>query len=61
MAAKAGHIDFMFLGPPPLYPTAGSASGLNVSHQSLLDFFNIGVSAACFFGGGRDSVYWKYK
>ena len=25
MAAKGGHIDFMFLGPPP-YPAAGSAT-----------------------------------
>ena len=26
MAAKGGHIDFMFLGPPP-YPAAGSDAG----------------------------------
>ena len=25
MAAKGGHIDFMFLAPPP-YPVAGSAT-----------------------------------
>ena len=26
MAAKGGCIDFMFLGPPPPYPAAGSAT-----------------------------------
>ena len=27
MAAEGGRIDFMFLGPPPPYPAAGSATG----------------------------------
>ena len=34
MAAKGGHIDFMFLGPP--YPAAGSDAGPVVSENVIM-------------------------
>ena len=33
MAAKGGHIDFMFLAPPPPYPAAGSDAAKGVSKR----------------------------
>ena len=35
MATKGGRIDFMFLGPSPLYPAAGSATEVHFRKQEL--------------------------